>query len=185
MRPLFNVLSFAAFLAAALPANAQDEAALLPLLKSGGQVVLMRHTTTMPGVGDPPGMSLSDCATQRNLTDEGRAEARAIGERLKGAGIAFDTVVASPLCRCKDTAQLAFGRVDDVLPGTTRGEREVREMRAFASEKRRGNAVLVSHGTTIHNALGIETAPGEMVVVTAFGEGRYEIRGKLRLLATQ
>ena len=151
----------------------------MAILKSGGQVVLMRHTVTSPGVGDPPGMTLDDCSTQRNLTDEGRRNAKAIGETLRAAGIAFDRVAASPLCRCKETAQLVFGRVDELQAATMRGDREVREMRAFAAEKRRGNAVLVSHGTTIHNAIGIDMNPGEMVVITPLGKGRYEVRGKL------
>src|SRR3954453_6615809 len=106
-----------ACLALVLPASAaDDEAQLLALIKSGGQVVLMRHTTTPPGVGDPPGMTLDDCATQRNLTNEGRQEARAIGERLRAADVKFDRVASSPFCRCKETAQLVFGRIDEVAP---------------------------------------------------------------------
>ncbi len=46
------------------------------LLKGGGQVILIRHAITTPGLGDPPGMRLDDCTTQRNLTDEGRGHAR-------------------------------------------------------------------------------------------------------------
>jgi broad specificity phosphatase PhoE len=180
MRRLLASL-FLACLAGAAPA-AESQAELLALLKSGGQAVLMRHTATPPGVGDPPGMSLDDCATQRNLTDQGRADARAIGERLRKAGIAFDHVEASPLCRCKETARLAFGRVDELQPATTRGDREVRELRAFVSEKRRGNGVLVSHGTTIRNAVGVDAEPGDLVVLTPLGDGRYEVRGKLSLL---
>jgi hypothetical protein len=41
-------------------------------LADGGQVVLIHHAVTTPGVGDPPGMRLDDCATQRGLTEEGR-----------------------------------------------------------------------------------------------------------------
>jgi len=61
------------------PAHADE--ALWSLLKGGGQVVLMRHTATTPGAGDPEGMVLNDCGTQRNLTDEGRAHARRVGAR--------------------------------------------------------------------------------------------------------
>ena len=180
MGRLLNALACVGLLGLALAASAAgEEAQLLALLKSGGQVVLMRHTVTAPGVGDPPGMTLADCATQRNLTDDGRRDAKAIGERLKSAGISFDHVAASPLCRCKETAQLAFGRIDELQAGTTRGDREVRELRAFAAEKRRGNAVLVSHGTTIEHALGVQMKPGDMLVITPQGGGTFQVRGKI------
>ncbi len=51
--------------AGAPPAFAND--ALWALLAAGGQVVLMRHASTVSGVGAPPGFDLRDCATQRNL----------------------------------------------------------------------------------------------------------------------
>ena len=181
MSRLLNGLACIGLLALAPAASAdEDDAQLLALLRSGGQIVLMRHTVTTPGVGDPPGMTLTDCATQRNLTDDGRRDAKAIGERLKAADISFEHVAASPLCRCKDTATLAFGRLDEVQMATTRGDREVREMRAFAAEKRRGNAVLVSHGTTIEHAVGVHTDPGDMLVITPHGSGNFQVRGRIK-----
>lgn len=176
----------------ALPARAvsADEEEVWNLLKSGGQVVLMRHATTTPGTGDPPGMRLDDCATQRNLTDEGRRHARAIGEAVRAHHVEFDRILSSPMCRCQETARLAFGRVDETQSVTNaRGgdpemPRQVREMRALASEKRRGgNVLLVSHGTTIANVAGINTEPGEMVVVTPQGDGRFALRGRLKVPA--
>ena len=67
---------------AAIPIADADES-LWGLLKGGGQVVLMRHAVTTPGVGDPEGMRLGDCATQRNLSDEGRAHAKQVGEAFR------------------------------------------------------------------------------------------------------
>src|SRR3990170_1703419 len=76
MRIVALVLALLAF-----PALASDE--LWELLRAGGQVVLVRHTLTTPGVGDPEGMRLEDCSTQRNLSDEGRAHARRIGTAFR------------------------------------------------------------------------------------------------------
>jgi hypothetical protein len=39
-------------------------------------------------VGDPPGYVLDDCATQRNLSDAGRAQARRLGETFRARGLA-------------------------------------------------------------------------------------------------
>ena len=75
-------------------------------LRAGGHVALMRHADAPGGVGDPPGFRLDDCATQRNLSEKGRADAAKIGARLKLEGIAFEQVLSSPWCRCIDTAML-------------------------------------------------------------------------------
>src|SRR5947207_568298 len=91
----------------AAPAAADD--ALWDLMKRGGQVILMRHANA-PGIFDPPGMRFDDCRTQRNLDEQGRAEARRIGAAFRALSIPVDDVRSSRWCRCMDTAKLAFGR---------------------------------------------------------------------------
>ncbi len=102
----------AALVLSAMPAAA-DEAAAWAALRAGGHVALMRHASTEPGLGDPPGYKLDDCATQRNLSAQGREEARRIGERLRKEGVVVEKVYTSPWCRCRDTALEAFGKADD------------------------------------------------------------------------
>jgi broad specificity phosphatase PhoE len=183
-----TAITVAAILAGlAAQARAAGNDSLWELLKGGGQVILMRHAGTTQGVGDPPGMRIDDCSTQRNLTDEGRRHAKRIGEAMRAHGVGLDKVLSSPMCRCLETARLAFNRIDESQPVSntfSRSEsempRQVREMRALAGEKRRGgNAVLVSHGTTIHAVTGVATEPGEMVIVTPQGGGIFEFKGKL------
>ena len=94
-----------------------DEAALWAALREGGHVALMRHAIA-PGVGDPAGFRLDDCTTQRKLSAQGRAQARAIGERFRANGIATAAVFSSQWCRCLDTArELALGEVARRLGG--------------------------------------------------------------------
>src|SRR5262245_47416378 len=148
------------------------------LLKGGGQVILIRHAITTPGVGDPPGMRLDDCGTQRNLTDEGRRDARRVGEAFRARGIPVDRVLSSPWCRCLETGRLAFGAAEVWAPLANlygrpehRAE-QVRQMAALVAEPRSGaNLVLVSHGSTILALTGVNLDPAEMVVVTPKGEG--------------
>jgi len=71
----------------ALPSRAVADEALWQLLRGGGQVVLMRHAVTTPGVGDPAGFKADDCSTQRNLADAGRDDARRVGAMFKSRGI--------------------------------------------------------------------------------------------------
>ena len=173
--------------AAAQPAGADD--ALWTLLKKGSEVVLLRHAVTTAGVGDPPGFKLQDCATQRNLTDAGRAAARRLGDAFREHGVPVGRVLSSPWCRCLDTARLAFGAAEVSQPLSNlygRSEasaRQVREMETLIAtwrpEGAGGNLVLVSHGSTILALTGISVEPAEMVVLTPRAGERFKIAGRL------
>ena len=169
-----------------LPAAARASEPLWTLLKAGGQTILVRHGITTPGVGDPPDMRLDDCASQRNLTESGRAHARRLGEAFRARGITVDRLLTSPWCRCVETARLAWGPAEVWTPlGNLYGRSErqaeqVREMRTLVSERRAGgNLVLVSHGSTISALTGVSPDPAEMVIVTPQGGGRFAVAGRL------
>ena len=68
-------------------------------------VVFMRHAIA-PGFGDPENFTIEECATQRNLNDQGGEQARNIGAALRQEGFTFDKVLSSEWCRCKETALL-------------------------------------------------------------------------------
>lgn len=84
-----------------------------PCRFAGSWVTRMRRARA--GYGDPPGFRLDDCATQRNLSEAGRAHARRAGEAFRAHGVAFDRALTSPWCRCKETALLALGREAEPL----------------------------------------------------------------------
>ena len=83
-------------------------------LVNGGHVALIRHGNAPPGYGgDPPGFKIDDCKTQRNLDEQGRGEARALGEAFRNRGVRVDRILSSPWCRCLETARLmAVGPVE-------------------------------------------------------------------------
>src|SRR5262249_13228208 len=169
-----------------LPAHAQPTQALWDLLRGGGQVVLLRHGTTTPGAGDPPGFRLEDCATQRNLSDQGRAEARRIGSAFQAHHIPVGLVLSSPWCRCLETAQLAFGRAErwdalgNLFGNRSREAEQVAAMRERVSQRPAvGNLVLVSHGVTIQALTGESLAQSEFLVVTPEGNGRFRVVGRI------
>ncbi len=143
-------------LALAVPGQAVADEALWQRLRGGGQVILMRHAVTTPGVGDPAGFKLDDCATQRNLTDAGRKDARRVGATLRTRGIPIGRVLSSPWCRCVATAQLAFGVAEPWTPlgnlfDNRAGEAEqLRALRELAGRTPTGgNVVLVTHGSVV------------------------------------
>ncbi len=75
-------------------------------LRRPGSFALIRHSPLAPGTNDPSGFRLDDCATQRNLSAEGRAQAVRIGELFRANGIAAADVHSSQWCRCLETATL-------------------------------------------------------------------------------
>ena len=81
----------------------------------GKAVLLLRHALA-PGNGDPVNFQVKDCSTQRNLAQEGRAQARQIGQRLRALGISEARVWSSQWCRCLETAKLLnLGRLQSCL----------------------------------------------------------------------
>jgi len=167
-------------------ARAEDET--WAALQRGAHVILLRHAVTTPGVGDPPGFKLDDCSTQRNLTEQGRAQARKLGEALRARKPVIDRVVSSPWCRCIETARLAFNRtaetsvaLSNLFGQSEHRDPQVSELRTLVSEFRgRGNLVLVSHGSTIVALTGVSPDTAEMVIVKPEGGGKFSVVGRLR-----
>ena len=175
----------AASLLAALPAEAVDEA-LWTLLKGGGQVVLMRHAATDMSQRDAVGAPLSDCARQRNLTDDGREDARLIGAAFRAREVPVGRVLSSGYCRCLETARLAFQRGELWLPlqqSLTDAEIQAQrtaQIRALASvPPAGGNLVLVTHQFTIRILTGIPIDEGELLILTPRGGGVFDVAGRI------
>jgi phosphohistidine phosphatase SixA len=152
-------------------AHAND--AIWRALKDGNHVLLLRHTETVPGIGDPPGFMLNDCATQRNLNDAGRAQARAWGKAFATHGIAVGGVFSSAWCRCIDTAKLAFGRVDtwpalnSYFESPATADLQAEQVRGgIPVRMQKGRVlVLVTHQVNITTLTGKTPAMGEAVVM--------------------
>ena len=169
-------------------AGADDAADAWKALRAGGHVALMRHADAPGGVGDPPDFRVEDCATQRNLSAKGRADAEKIGLRLKAEGIQFEKIRSSPWCRCIDTARLLnLGTVEtEATFGNVvvlRDQRETLTTGARALIARwtaRGNLLVVTHGANIQALTGAWLASGEIVVVRG-GSGSDEHVGRLLL----
>ena len=172
--------------AALLSRPARADAALWSLLRGGGQVVLVRHAVTDPGVGDPPGFRLEECSTQRNLSEAGRREALRLGEALRAQAVPVGEILTSPWCRCRDTARLAFGREGRPEPALGnlfgRPQEEAGQVLALRQLVRRpasGNLFLVTHGSTTYAFTGVSPATAEMVIVTPLEGGSFRVAGRL------
>ena len=182
--------------AGAAPVVAQNVAAaplrgadLLAALRAGGHVIYFRHADTDHSQNDRRMTSTEDCATQRNLTDQGRDHSRALGEAIRALGIPIGAVLASPLCRTVETAALAFGaamkssavREGGPLPPGSSGR--FAALRALLSTPITpgANTVIVGHAYPYYALVGGQyLSEGEADVVRPRGAD-FEVMARLGL----
>lgn len=153
---------------------------------AAGGIVLFRHANA-PGGGDPPGMRIGDCASQRNLDETGRAQSVRIGEAFARRAIPVGAVLTSQWCRTRETAALAFpGRAVDetafnsFFSDRSRGEAQTRAARrVLAAWSGPGTLVVVTHQVNITALTGIFPASGEGIVLERRG-GDWAVAGRIR-----
>lgn len=147
-------------------------------LREPGAVLIVRHAETVPGIGDPPGFRIDDCATQRNLSETGRKQAVAMGRTLAERGVTVSRVESSRWCRCAETARLAFPQLpvayldalNSFFEDRSTAAAQTRALRARIAEwKGPGVLVLVTHQVNISALTGRATAMGEAVVLRPVG----------------
>lgn len=167
-------------------ATDKEIARLWKLVATPGHFVLIRHATA-PGNGDPPGFDIANCATQRLLSEGGRAEARSIGVEFRDNGVPRARVFSSRWCRCHETAQLlSLGPVQpwpllNSFYGTPeRGMTQIAELRAaLVPFDLASPVVLVTHHSVIASLVGVTVASGEMVVVKREKDGELIVAGRI------
>ena len=154
------------------PIKADLEKKLLNQLKDGGKLIFIRHAYA-PGNGDPDNFNLNDCSTQRNLNQEGREQAKQIGEFFKKNNVEIDKVLSSEWCRCKETAKIAFKNfsTNNFLNSfysskyAKNKDKQIKALndylRKFQSDK---NLILITHYVLISEVLNYAPSSGEIVV---------------------
>lgn len=179
-----------ATLAGAAQAQVEKETALWNAVASGSAFAMMRHALA-PGTGDPQTVVIGDCTTQRNLSDSGRAQARAIGASFQANGIAQARVRSSAWCRCVETAELLGLGNTEVLAAlnsffTDRASEpaQTAALKAWIVKDRAvriaGNPlVLVTHQVNITALTGVFPRSGEIVIARLGADGGVEVLGKL------
>ncbi len=183
---LMLAVAFSLSAATASARTAPDAEAVWKALRAGGAVVLLRHAQTVPGIGDPPGFRLDDCASQRNLSDEGRAQSARIGEAFRTRGVRIGEVVSSQWCRCMETGMLAFGRVehwraaDSFFNESARSAAQTAELhKRIASYRGPDTLIVVTHQVNITALTGIFPAMGEAVVLRPAPTAGHRVIGRL------
>lgn len=179
--PLLNRRRFTqatALALATLPTLARPQApGFWTHLREGGCVLLMRHAQTEPGAGDPPGFTLGDCRTQRNLSEVGRDQARRMGAAFLREHIRIQQVRSSAWCRCQDTAMLAF-KQNTVWPalnaffGADERDMQTADVVDFVQVVQAPrNLALVTHDMNIQALTGVNPTMGEILLARRANAG--------------
>ena len=155
-------------------------------LRRPESVALIRHATA-PGTDDPSGFRLDDCATQRNLSAEGRAQAARIGDLFRANGIAAAEIYSSQWCRCVDTASLMeLGEVrpqpllNSFFRERTREATQIEALQHWIAELDLAKpAVCVTHQVVVTALSQIFPGSGEIVVMQRMADRRLSFVGRL------
>ena len=177
----------------AVPAAAQGD--LVAALRGGGYVIVMRHAHAP---FEPPvaGQAEADNATgERQLDPAGKAQAEAIGGRLKSDGIPVGPVYASPTFRALQTARLMgfarpqaraeLGDGGASMAASASGQAGAAWLKAKAAEPPPPgkDALVITHGPNIALAFGDDfkgMGDGEAAVFHPDGRGGFTLAGRIK-----
>lgn len=177
-------------LAAHLATPAEDTAqarreALMAKLRNGGYTVLLRHARTDYSTQEPQGTVPAERSAQRNLSDEGIRDAALMGVVFRKYGISFAEVIASPMYRTVETAEMAAGH-----PKTTMALRVIpptpEQVALIKTPPKPGtNRLLVTHHFVIETHVpGVQpgaVAESEAAVVSHAPDGTPQLVGFIKL----
>lgn len=166
-----------------------DAAQLLPALQKGGYVLYVRHPKTNEDQADTDPLHLDNIQEQRQLSDEGRAQAKALGAAVRALKIPIEHVLSSRFHRAQEAAGLMdLGEVStstDVTEGGLVVSPKENKRRAAAlavllstPPPAGSNVVIVSHKPNLQDAAGKEfgdLGEGETVVFRPLGDGKFEL----------
>ena len=145
---------------------------LMNQLEDGEKLIFIRHAYA-PGSGDPNNFNLNDCSTQRNLSYDGRKQAKYIGEFFTKNKIKIDKVFSSEWCRCKETALIAFKEFSTKnflnsfysQKHEKNRDKQIKELNNYVKQfKSKKNLILVTHYVLISDVLNYAPSSGEIVV---------------------
>ena len=152
--------------------KADTEFQVLKNLKNGGNLIFIRHAYA-PGGGDPDHFEINDCSTQRNLSEDGRIQAKNIGNYFKKNLIPIDEVISSEWCRCKETAEIAFEKFETNKflnsffseKFSKNRTKQIKNLKKYVNEwDGNKNLVFVTHYVVISETLNYAPSSGEIVI---------------------
>lgn len=173
-----------------------------PELNQETLYLMVRHAYA-PGYGDPANFEIGNCHTQRNLNQEGREQAKALGQLYQDAKVFHNVVYSSQWCRCLETAQNLYLHEDmevkehpglnSFFQGIVDRQKTLQHLNAFFRDNKspamitfndRNNriqfipiTIMVTHQVVISAITGIGVSSGGMVIYNPRTKTTQEIIG--------
>lgn len=175
-------------------ASAQSQSGLVSALRAGGNVIVLRHGATRADQVDPKTFDPSDIVHQRQLSDQGRATAKTMGEALHSLKVPVSQVQSSQYNRAVETGTLlGFGKVSATAAlnegGTTtmtqgNAEQGAALRKLAATPPAAGtNVILITHKPNILGAFGkdwSDVSEGEATIVRPDDNGGFTLVGRVQ-----
>jgi phosphohistidine phosphatase SixA len=191
---LIPFMLLAAAIVFTVDATAQQPKDLMPDLKKGGYVLFIRHPRTNSDQADTDPLNLDNIKAQRHLSEDGRKQARMLGECFRELQIPVEKVISSKFQRAHEGAKLlGVGEITtsmDVSEGglvvtTLENQRRAKALRQLLSTPpaKGKNLLVVSHKPNLQDAAGKEFGDldeGETVVFRPLGDGNFQAVARVK-----
>ncbi len=189
MKKLALILPIALVVTVLAHAQPPSPSELLPELRKGGYVLFLRHPRTNPDQADTDPLHLDNIKAQRQLSDEGRKQAKTLGAAFRALKIPVEKVISSKFYRAQEAAKLldvgAVTATIDVTEGglvvspneNQRRAKALRQLLATPPVKGK-NLLIVSHKPNLQDAAGKEFADvgeAEVVVFQPLDDGNFKM----------
>jgi len=166
---------------------------LVPKLQKGGYALFIRHPKTNSDQADTDPLHLDNIKAQRQLSDDGREQAKQLGKAFRALNIPIEKVICSKFYRAHEAATLLdIGGVTDSVDVTEGGlvvsprenERRAKALRKLLSTSpaEGKNLLIVSHKPNLQDAAGKEFGDlkeGEVVVFAPLGDEKFDVVARI------
>jgi phosphohistidine phosphatase SixA len=166
--------------------------ALVKALRQGGYVIVMRHTSSPRDVPDKKAANPDNVKPERQLDEEGRTTATAMGKALRDLKIPIGQVFTSPTYRALETVKYAqLGKAQPVEALGDNGQSMQGGTEAQAAWLRKAvtqfpsgtNTILVTHFPNIRGAFPqlTDVADGEALIYGPDGKGGASLLARVKI----
>jgi phosphohistidine phosphatase SixA len=177
----------------AADADPPTKADVVPALEKGGYVLFIRHPKTNPDQADTDPLHIDNVKAQRQLSDEGRKQAKDLGDAFRALKIPVDKVISSKIFRAQEAATLlAVGKVEatiDLAEGGLVVSPNENQRRAQVLRKLLGtappagkNLIIMSHRPNLQDAVASylwDVAEGEVVIFQPLGGDKSKVMARV------